>query len=58
MLPAGGFLLAILAGWALPSRLLSEELQLPRSAVMTLRVLLRYVVPAGIVAATLGPLFG
>jgi NSS family neurotransmitter:Na+ symporter len=55
MLPAGGFALAVFAGWFLPAPLLAEELGLgPRGAAM-LRFCLRWVTPALILAASLGP---
>jgi len=56
MLPIGGFALALLVGWALPSRFLIEELQLSRVWAAILRALLRYVVPAAIVVTSLAPL--
>jgi len=56
MLPMGGFALAVLAGWVLPARLLAEELGLGAAGAGRLRWMLRYVVPAGIAAAALGPL--
>jgi len=57
MLPIGGCLLAIMAGWALPRSVLQDELGWPAGRAAMLRILLRYLVPAGILAATLGPLF-
>lgn len=54
MLPAGGLMLALFAGWALPSRLLADELQLHGYGARWLTRLLRYVVPAGIAAAAAG----
>jgi NSS family neurotransmitter:Na+ symporter len=57
LLPAGGFALALFAGWAVPGRLLVEELRLTPRGTVALRVVLRYVAPAGILAATLAPLF-
>ena len=57
MLPVGGFLLALFAGWFVPPRLLADELALGPSGLRWLTALLRYVVPAGIVAATLGHFF-
>jgi NSS family neurotransmitter:Na+ symporter len=54
-LPAGGFMLALFAGWVMPVQLLAGELGLtPRSAAL-LRFTLRYVAPVGIAAATLAP---
>jgi NSS family neurotransmitter:Na+ symporter len=55
LLPVGGLALALFAGWALPHRLLAEELSLPVGAALWLHRLLRYVVPAGIAAAALLP---
>ena len=54
MLPLGGFLLALFSGWIVSPRLLSDELMLGSAAARWLILLLRYVVPAGIAAATLG----
>ena len=56
MLPLGGLLLAVFAGWVLPVSLLAEELRLGPAWARRLRWMLRYVVPAGIAAAALGPL--
>lgn len=56
LLPLGGFALALFTGWALPARLLGEELRAAPATAAVLRLLLRYVVPAGIAAATLAPL--
>jgi NSS family neurotransmitter:Na+ symporter len=56
MLPMGGFALAVLAGWVLPARLLAEELGLGAAGAARQRWMLRYVVPAGIAAAAVGPL--
>lgn len=53
MLPAGALALSLFAGWALPERLLAEELRLSPAALARLRFVLRYVAPAGIVAAAL-----
>jgi NSS family neurotransmitter:Na+ symporter len=55
LLPLGGFALAVFTGWALPGRLLGEELRAGPAATAMLRALLRYLVPAGIAAATLAP---
>jgi len=53
LLPIGGLAIALFAGWALPRRMLAEELHLgPRGAV-AVTVALRFVVPAGILAAAL-----
>jgi NSS family neurotransmitter:Na+ symporter len=59
LLPVGGFALALFAGWAVPARLLDEQLRLGPAGATTLRFLLRYVAPIGIAVATLGvPLIG
>jgi len=55
LLPIGGFAIAVFAGWAVPQGLLVEELRLTPRGATTLRVLLRYVAPLGIAAATLAP---
>jgi NSS family neurotransmitter:Na+ symporter len=57
LLPIGGFALALFAGWAIPARLLREQLQLGERGTAALLVLLRYVAPAGIAVATLGGIF-
>jgi neurotransmitter:Na+ symporter, NSS family len=56
LLPMGGLALALFTGWALPARLLGEELAAGPGTASVLRLLLRYVVPVGITAATLVPL--
>ena len=55
LLPIGGFALSLFAGWALPWSLLADELRLGASGTRVLHLLLRYVAPAGIAAATLAP---
>ncbi len=55
MLPLGGLAIALFAGWAMPRAMLAGELRLGARAAAALRVLLRYVAPAGIAAATLAP---
>jgi NSS family neurotransmitter:Na+ symporter len=55
LLPIGGFAIAVFAGWAVPERLLVEELRLTRRGAVALRLALRYVAPMGIAAATLAP---
>jgi NSS family neurotransmitter:Na+ symporter len=57
LLPIGGFALALFAGWAIPPRCLREQLRLGRRGGAALRVLLRYLAPAGIAAVALGGLF-
>lgn len=56
MLPLGGLALALFIGWALPSRLLVEELRLSPLGATVLHAILKYVTPAGIAAAALAPL--
>jgi NSS family neurotransmitter:Na+ symporter len=58
MLPAGGLLLAVFAGWLLPGVMLREELALSHFRARLLRGTLRFVVVPAIVVVTLGPLFG
>ncbi|RPH60921.1 MAG: hypothetical protein EHM83_13755 [Burkholderiales bacterium] len=53
MLPLGGLAIAVFAGWAAPHRMLAEELRLGPAGASAMRIMLRYVAPAGIVAATL-----
>jgi NSS family neurotransmitter:Na+ symporter len=55
LLPIGGFAIAVFAGWVVPERLLVEELRLTPRGALALRVVLRYVAPVGIAAATLAP---
>jgi NSS family neurotransmitter:Na+ symporter len=57
LLPLGGFALAVLAGWALPRAFLAAELGLAPPAAARLHLVLRYVAPAGIAAASLAPLW-
>jgi NSS family neurotransmitter:Na+ symporter len=52
LLPLCGFALALFVGWALPASLLTGELRLSPSGLRLLRTALRYIVPAGIAAAT------
>lgn len=56
LLPLGGLGLALFGGWVMPRRALAEELGLGPSATRVVLVALRYVVPAGIVAASLASL--
>jgi NSS family neurotransmitter:Na+ symporter len=56
MLPIGGLLIAVFAGWYVSERLLGEEIGLGPRSLRALRVMLRYVVPAGVAIATLAPL--
>jgi NSS family neurotransmitter:Na+ symporter len=58
MLPLGGLGLAVFAGWALPPRFLADELRLGPRAASLLRALLRYAIPAGILALTAGHITG
>jgi neurotransmitter:Na+ symporter, NSS family len=56
MLPVCGFFLSVFVGWVLPANLLNDELKLSNLGARLLRATLRYVVPAGIAMAALGPL--
>lgn len=56
MLPLGGFAIALFAGWVMPATVLTEELHLGLGPARALVILLRYVAPRGIAAATLAPL--
>lgn len=57
LLPLAGFALALFAGWVVPARAMVSELGLSRAGERLLMVMLRYVVPLGIAAVGLGPLF-
>ena len=57
MLPIGGLAIALFAGWAMPDRVLVEELRLRPAGARALRLTLRYVAPAGIAAAGLSSMF-
>lgn len=56
LLPAGGLAIALFAGWALPDRMLAEELRLSAVGALALRLLLRYVAPLAIAAVALSAL--
>jgi NSS family neurotransmitter:Na+ symporter len=53
LLPVGGLAIAAFAGWVIPRRVLMEELRLGPMAAKALAILLRFVVPAGILATAL-----
>jgi NSS family neurotransmitter:Na+ symporter len=53
LLPVGGLAIAAFAGWVIPRRVLMEELRLGPMAATALAILLRFVVPAGILATAL-----
>ena len=55
LLPVGGLGIAVFAAWVASERLLREELQLRQRGAVVLRFLLRYLVPAAILGATLAP---
>lgn len=57
LLPLGGLALAVFGGWVMSPPLLVRQLGLSRSGGRVLVVLLRYVVPVGIAAASILPLF-
>jgi NSS family neurotransmitter:Na+ symporter len=50
LLPLGGLAIALFAGWAVPDRMLVEELGLSPIGGRVLRFLLRYAAPAAIAA--------
>jgi len=50
LLPIGGLAIALFTGWAIPDRMLAEELGLGPRTGRVLRALLRYVAPAAIAA--------
>ena len=52
LLPVGGLAIAVFAGWALPRRMLVEELRLGPRAAKAVMLTLRYIAPAGIVTAS------
>ena len=56
LLPAGSFALALFGGWVIPASLFAEELRFGPTAIAVIRVLLRYIVPCAIAAASLAPL--
>jgi neurotransmitter:Na+ symporter, NSS family len=58
LLPLGGLGISLFAGWIADERLLGEELGLARAGAARLRWFLRWLVPAGIVAASVAPMFG
>lgn len=53
LLPLGGLALAVFAGWALPERVLGDELGLRGAALRGLRLMLQVVAPFTIVAAVI-----
>jgi neurotransmitter:Na+ symporter, NSS family len=57
LLPLGGLAIALFAGWAVPDRMLVEELRLGPAGAFALRTVLRYVAPVAIAAAALSALF-
>lgn len=58
MLPVGGLMLALFAGWKLPPAFFVSTLGLGAATAGLLRFALRYVAPTGIAAATIVPLLG
>jgi NSS family neurotransmitter:Na+ symporter len=56
LLPLGGLGLALFGGWVVPPRLLAVELGLGPTAGRVVVALLRYVAPAGIIAASVLPI--
>ena len=58
LLPLTGLALALLAGWALPERLFTEELHLGARGGRLLRGVLRYIAAPAIAAIGLAALLG
>jgi NSS family neurotransmitter:Na+ symporter len=58
LLPIGGLAIAVLCGWALPARVLGEELDLRGRALGALRFVLRVVAPVTILAASIAAFVG
>ncbi len=56
LLPLGGLGLALFGGWVVPSGVLAAELRLGPTAGRAIGLLLRYVAPVGIVAASVLPI--
>jgi neurotransmitter:Na+ symporter, NSS family len=48
-MPAGGLLVALIAGWALPAAASRRELGMGAAAFALWRVLIRYLVPLAII---------
>jgi NSS family neurotransmitter:Na+ symporter len=57
LLPVAGLAISLFAGWAIPDRMLVEELDLSPAGGRILKIILRYIAPAAIVAATISALF-
>jgi NSS family neurotransmitter:Na+ symporter len=57
LLPLGGLAIALFAGWAIPDRMLVEELGLSPAGGRVLRAILRYVAPAAIAATAVSAIF-
>ena len=57
LLPVAGLAISLFAGWAIPDRMLVEELDLSPAGGRILRIILRYIAPAAIVAATISAMF-
>lgn len=56
LLPLGGLGLALFGGWVVPPRVLAAELRLSPTAGRAIVLLLRYVAPVGIIAASVLPI--
>jgi NSS family neurotransmitter:Na+ symporter len=57
LLPLGGLAIALFAGWAIPDRMLIEELGLSPAGGRVLRTILRYVAPVAIAATAFSAVF-
>jgi NSS family neurotransmitter:Na+ symporter len=58
LLPLGGLLVAVLCAWVLSPRLLADELELHGVRLAALRLVLKVVAPAAIIAASVASLVG
>ncbi len=50
LLPAGGLLIALFAGWIMPREVIARQLSLEGRAFLTWQILARWIAPAGILA--------
>jgi NSS family neurotransmitter:Na+ symporter len=57
LLPSSGLAISLFAAWAIPDRMLVEELGLGPTAGRILKVILRYIAPVAIVATAVSALF-
>jgi NSS family neurotransmitter:Na+ symporter len=57
LLPSSGLAISLFAAWAIPDRMLVEELGLRPTAGRILKVILRYIAPVAIVATAVSAMF-